>query len=610
MSRAAVLLAFGLLALAPARAGGEEAARDRGASSGSHPGATGGREDTQLPEASYVLIVAANQSLDAGVRPLRFADDDAVRYWELFSALRPARLSLLTVVDPETARVHPEAARAARVPWMRNLREEVEQISRAVELDQRHGRSTRFTFVYVGHGSVATDGEGYVSLQDVRLRRRDLYREIIDRVPAGAMHLVIDACKAYYLISRGPGWRDDRSERTYGTEARAFLGRSTLEANPHVGVIVSTSGDEEVHEWSAFRSGVFSHQLRSALAAAADLNGDGRVEYSEIGAFIAAANQRVSDPRARIRPFVRPPAGQLHAALFEPRLVRDGPLLELEASRQGRFALEDGRGVRYADLHKAAGAPLRLALAGGRRYFIRHGALEALLPAGRRGLVRLGSLDTEPLRAEARGAVDSTFRTELFAVPFSRSFYEGYLATTDLPSIAFDVSAEPVPGLRPHWLGLQLELAYGLAPVSLDLLTGVQHNLALGVRYRLRAPFFVSLRAEVGASSHLAGTLEYRLLRVALLGGAGLRWRLASWLDLSLQLDLGYQALVQTGQSNSDPAGAKFGTLLGLTVRPFAGLRRLGIDLRGGYYGHLATLGGRRTVSAVPEGGLGVSWDL
>jgi hypothetical protein len=569
----------------------------------------------QPPEASYVLIVAANRSLDPGVRPLRFADDDGARYYELFARARPQRIALLAVLDADTARLHPEAARAARVPWLRALREEVRAVARAVELDQRGGRRTRFTLVYVGHGNVAKDGEGYVSLQDVRLRRSDLFREVVAPVPATTIHLVIDACKSYFLVARGPdGWRDDRGPRSYGSEVRAFLGRASLEANPHVGVIVSTSGDEDVHEWSALRSGVFSHELRSALAGAADLNRDGRVEYSEVGAFIAAANQRLTHERARIRPFVSPPASDRHAPLYEPGLA-SGAQLELERGAGGRVSVEDSRGVRVADLNKAPGSSLRVALAAERAHYIRHGGREATLPAGSRGVVRLAELARAPARLEERSAVDDAYRDELFAFPLSRVFYEGYLATTDLPSVSFAEEAREhaAPPGRP--LGVALELGYGLSQPPLEMLGGLEHAVSVGARWSPRRPFFLALRLELGASRHRGPAGDYSLLRVGALAGAGVEWSVARWAELALELAAGYQALAQLDESNTDAAGAKLGSAIGVRLRPWRSLPRLALALRAGLFGHVARVVGaggatERRVSARPEVGLGLSWSF
>jgi len=562
-----------------------------------------------------VLVVAHNESLDPGVRPLRFADDDGARYWELFSEVT-ANVSLLAVLDPDTARIHPAAARTAQVPWMRNLRQAVDRIAQKVRRENRAGKRTAFTFVYVGHGNVAQDGEGYVNLQDIRLRRRDLFREVVDRVPAGTVHLIIDACKSFFLVSRGPGdWRDDRSGNTYREEVKAFLSRTTLETHPHVGAILSTSGDEDVHEWSAFRSGVFSHQLRSALGGAADINNDGRVEYSEVGAFIAAANRRVVHQRARLRPFVRPPPAQLHAALFETNHSRGGLRLELGAQVTGRVSLEDERGVRVADLNKSPGLVLQLALAPDHKYFVRHRGEEAVVPRGSSGLLSLAALERGPASASPpRGSVDQAYRNDMFSVPLSRSFYDGYLAMTDMPAVSFSTEeSEPSPTLPGPW---SMDLSYLLCAPALEVYDGLQHTIAVGIRRDLLGPLYLSGRIELGLSRHAMGDDDrLSLIRPALLLGAGLRWSLLRQrLDLALELNAGYQALITTVKDELDPASAKFGSQVLVTIRPWRRLPRLGLMLRAGLYGQVLTLTGSQGPEerfyALPEGGVGLVWGL
>lgn len=566
-------------------------------------------------ESLHVLVVARNESLDPGVRPLRFADDDGARYWELFSEVTSS-VALLTVLDADTARIHPAAARVAQVPWMRTLRQEVERIARRVRRDNRAGLRTAFTFVYVGHGNVAKDGEGYVNLQDTRLRRQDLFREVVDRVPAGTVNLIIDACKSFFLVSRGPGdWRDDRSGRTYREEVKAFLSRATLEAHPGVGAILSTSGDEDVHEWSAFRSGVFSHQLRSALSGAADINGDGRVEYSEVGAFIAAANRRVVHQRARLRPFVRPPPADLHAPLFDTRRGRSDLRLELGASLRGRVSLEDERGVRTLDLNKAAGTVLRLALPSEHRYFVRHHGEEAVVPGGSRGLLTLASLERGPASSSPpRGSVDQAYRNDMFAVPLSRSFYDGYLAMTDMPGVAFSATGldDGAPLLPGRW---SMDLGYLLAPAALDVYDGLQHTVTLGLRREIWGPLYLAARAELGVSRHPveSGGGDLSLIRTALLLGAGASWRPLPRLELALEADAGYQALATTVKDEFDPSSAKLGTQLLVTYRPWRRLPRLGLVLRAGLFGHVFTVSNPdgemvERVYALPEGGVGVDW--
>ena len=57
----------------------------------------------------YAIVVAQNRSLDEGVRPLQFADDDGVKTFELLGLVAD-RASLFVVPDAETAGLHPEAA--------------------------------------------------------------------------------------------------------------------------------------------------------------------------------------------------------------------------------------------------------------------------------------------------------------------------------------------------------------------------------------------------------------------------------------------------------------------------------------------------------------------
>ena len=567
-------------------------------------------------ERTYVLVVAHNRSLDKTVKPLRFADDDGARYWELFSGWS-RRVSLLSVLDPETARIHPGAAKAAKVPWMRNLKAEVARIRADVLRDNKAGLRTRFLFIYVGHGNVDRQGEGYINLQDRRLGRGQLFKEVIDAVPAGVIHLVIDACKSFFLVARGPEkWQDDRAGRSYGAEIHAFLARDTLRARPHVGAILSTSGDEEVHEWSALRSGVFSHQLRSALSGAADVNGDGRVEYSEVGAFIAAANHRVTHQRARVRPYVRPPSADRTAPLLDLNRARGRVLLHLPTRQAGRFSVEDERGVRHADLHKTGSGNIRLALVNDRRFYIRHGDEESVLPRGRRGSVQMAGLEHGPARSDPRGALDATYRKDLFALPLSRSFYLGYVTTSDLPAVSFSLA----PPEQPHEaVGLDLSLGYAASPVLLDDIPGgVQHNIGLALKKDLGQLFRLGLRAELGVSSgtKLEGghAVDSSLYRVAVMAEGGLRFALISWLTLGIEAGVGYQATflnqvnLRTGEeaNSNDAGGLKFGSRLSLTLLPWGANSRLGFMVHGGYFGHLHRVTDHTRVSALPEGGAGV----
>src|SRR5207244_474936 len=98
-----------------------------------------------------------------------------------------------------------------------------------------------------------------------------------------------------------------------------------------------------VHESSELEGGVFSFLLRSALAGAADENGDGRVEYVEAAAFITAASATLDDPRARLAVHAEAPLQRPHVALAD--LARSGAT---------KFLTVDGQApvhVRVVDAH-------------------------------------------------------------------------------------------------------------------------------------------------------------------------------------------------------------------------------------------------------------------
>ena len=67
------------------------------------------------PTASFALIVGVNQGADRELPKLRYADDDAARYQDLFRLLG-ARTHVLARIDENTARLHAQAAAEAAPP--------------------------------------------------------------------------------------------------------------------------------------------------------------------------------------------------------------------------------------------------------------------------------------------------------------------------------------------------------------------------------------------------------------------------------------------------------------------------------------------------------------
>jgi hypothetical protein len=384
------------------------------------------------PAGSYVeaIVVGHNRSLDPALAPLHYADDDAARMHELLS-MYADRTTLLAVLDAETQAAHPALAASARLPTRAAVLAQVRAAGRRLAAARRLGRETTAYFYFAGHGGVQAGGEGALHLLDGYLTRANLYAEVLPHLKADAVHVLIDACAAYHFVARRGGWKDDRvADR--GALVRSYLRGLDLDRFPSVGVFVSTSGAEDAHEWSQIRGGVFSHVLRAALAGGADVNADGRVEYSEASAFAAAAYARVPDARARVRFFARGPARDLRRPLVDLRRARGATRIAIDARTRGRWILEDDRGIRVAELNKAAGRPLTLVVPVHRRLYAQHGGREAEIQVGRRSSD--AALEWRDVRLTKRGSVAAAYQSGLFAEPFGWTFYRGYVALSgDLP---------------------------------------------------------------------------------------------------------------------------------------------------------------------------------
>jgi hypothetical protein len=297
------------------------------------------------PTASFALLVGVNRSVDPEQPELRYADDDAALYFALFRTLG-ARTYLLTRPDDNTLRVHAQAVAEATPPTHAALEQALRSL--ATDVAQARARHVRtvFYFIYAGHGNVR-DGHGYIALEDQRLDGVALAK-IVDRVGADQAHLVVDACYSFYLaFDRGPGGH-----------TRAFTGLrplGALAARANVGLLLSTSSARESHEWAGIQAGVFSHEVRSGLLGAADADGDGRVSYREIAAFIERANDAIPNERFRPDVYARAPRSSDELIDLRPAMPR-----HVELPPGPHYQLESGDGLRLADVHDAFGRPTRL----------------------------------------------------------------------------------------------------------------------------------------------------------------------------------------------------------------------------------------------------------
>jgi hypothetical protein len=384
-------------------------------------------------EAAFALVVGVNRSIDKDVPALRYADDDAARYLDLFRALG-ARTYLVSRLDDHTRALHAQAWAEAFEPRRAGLREAIARL--AADVAQARARRVRATvyFVYAGHGKIE-DGRGYLALEDARLFGDELGPELFDRVGADRFHLIVDACNSYFLaLGRGPGGR-----------RRAFWGFAgaggEVSRDGRVGLLLSTSSARESHEWAGFQAGVFSHEVRSGLYGAADADGDGRVGYREIAAFVGRANASVQNERYRSDVLARPPAGDELFVDLRPGLTRR---VEVDTSDPAHFRLEDTRGVRIADFHNQGARPVRIVrpVGSGRLYLRRMRDDREYVIAPGADVVRTAELALEPPRTERRGAADDAFDA-LFALPFGPEVVAAFELAAGAAAADADVALRP-----------------------------------------------------------------------------------------------------------------------------------------------------------------------
>jgi hypothetical protein len=538
---------------------------------------------------TYAVVIAENRSLDPGVKPLQFADDDGAKTWELFS-LFADRTALFVVLDADTARLHPDAARNAESPERAAIFDKLARFNAEMARDLDRGDEPELFFIYAGHGDVDGNGQGYVNLRDGKLTRAELYRDVIAPSKAKFVHVVVDACKSYFLVNaRGSHkrWVDDAVPADEGAAGdahlQAFLEEEQLERHPRAGVIVATSGDQETHEWARYRGGILSHELRSALSGAADVNGDGRIEYSELRAFLAAANARVRNPEARVDVFARAPALDRHHALIDLRQAAPtARFLHFGAGLGGRFFVEDDRGVRVADLNKEPGAAFDLMVSARRAYYVRSDDQEAEASIGERR-VEVASLPWHARAIAARGALDATFRNDLYREPYGRGFYDGFVATSgDVP--VEDAAATPaIAATAPARVSTRhrISLAYGVSGAPAGD-SGISNGFDVRYAYRFWRALDLGLAGEASYGASASGQ---SLWRAAALFTLGAEWRPLPRLGLRLDTAIGWQLLsgnVRLGGqqlTGTEPRGLRYELAGGINVN-IAG--SFGLFARGG----------------------------
>ncbi len=202
-------------------------------------------------------------------------------------------------------------------------------------------------------------------------------------------------------------------------------------------MILASSSVAEVHEWGRYLSGVFSHEVRSALLGPGDMNDDGQISFLELAAFVAAANDEVKNPTIRLKPYIRPPLNDPNLPIVDIHRARFPAMVRVDDHLVGKAHLVDGNMVRYADFNKTRGQSFWLALPRKDDFMLVQGSTEFVVPDGASGALQLADLETRERTAlTSRGAGSDYFERTLFHAAYSQEFAQRYLSQDYLEGLA------------------------------------------------------------------------------------------------------------------------------------------------------------------------------
>ncbi len=396
---------------------------------------------------SYTVVIGNNappaDAPGVALPALRYADDDAVRYYKLLSQF--SRATLLSTLDDQTQKRHAKIAAVARVPSLDSLRQVFATLGNDMRLDREAGNEPVLYFVFSGHGAIAEGGDAFLALTDGRLTQRILFDELIASLPTPRTHVIIDACHAAGVVGTRGGTffaAEATGETAPVTEAEtiAITKGTILQRYPNVGVMVATTLGNETHEWSTIEAGVFSYEVLSGLAGPADVNGDRTIEYSELHAFVANANRSINNPRAVPMVVSEPPRADRRSPIVKLEDLRRSYLLHGHVGAWGRFSIESEDGQRLLDAHMSKERPVTVALPMGTSVFVRTANGEAKVSSRGKSVATNDLRMTAPTVA-ARSGVDADYRQNLFASPYGPTYYTGFVDSQQgAVAVDFDIN--------------------------------------------------------------------------------------------------------------------------------------------------------------------------
>jgi hypothetical protein len=503
-------------------------------------------EQPRAPFSSYALIVGSNAA-GPGQQELRFAERDAT---SLAGALRDAggypSEHLVVALHPR---------RAELIAAMASLRERL-------QADAARGEQTQLIFYYSGHAraDAITLGREELALADLR--------EQILGFPSTLTVVIVDACQSGAF------------SRVKGAEATAdFSFNSVARLNTAgMAVMASSTASELSQESDELASSYFTHNLLLALRGAADANQDGQVSLDEAYRFTynrtlsGTAATAVGAQHATLETALK---GKGDVVLTRPTLAASQLLVP--ARLEGRLYIQHRpSGSMLAELDKAPGAPVRLALPSGPyTVLVRQGdevrACDVSLPA--QSTVTFDVSRCRPVTVDEGIAKGSEHPTAPWGLELSLGVLQGHEDSyvSVMRQFGFDEFGGNV------WLGLSHQLSL-TATRALDRHLALTLDLLeLNAESRSRSGGLDGGDATFGWSSYGLGA-GLRGARPLLAG------RLIPYAQVSVGPALGVTTWTDaTGTYHQTYFGYFLGARIGAAFMPLP-WRSLGLLVQAGYY--------------------------
>jgi hypothetical protein len=287
------------------------------------------------PEA-YALLVGSNRG-GPGQAPLQYADDDAARVRDVLVDL---------------GSFPPEHVRLVADPSRRDLLAAFDLLQLALGQERARGVDTEVLFYYSGHARADSLDLGQEELPLSELKAR------LKGFGATITLVVLDACQAGAL-----------SNVKGATPAADFSFNAMNGLNAEgLAVLASSSATELSQESETLGGSYFTHHLLAGLRGAADVDTDGAVTLDEAYGYaysrtlVDTASTAVGAQHATLETDLR---GKGAVILTRPGEAAAQLVLTSELAAEV-LVYRENRAAVVAEVHKAAGNPMGLALTPGR----------------------------------------------------------------------------------------------------------------------------------------------------------------------------------------------------------------------------------------------------